>query len=204
MKKPIEQWRPHEHPDYDHTLEEISNLELLSLKRSTPSFLKDPRPTHKRLYSNLTPVDFSEYAGTFRGTLGTSLEFRQLSPPPLGEQKGVMEFVSPDKVGHYFSLLHPTIENIETNGSCGSPDVQFSLAAKLFYTFGLVHPFLDGNGHIQRLMFAASVFQGGSLALCPDWTIHPRAYDMEMAEAFNGDDRSDAVARVLRAYVNFV
>jgi Fic family protein len=54
-------------------------------------------------------------------------------------------------------------------------DDQFVTAAGLiFFHFGYIHPFLDGNGHIQRLVFGTLVVERG-LRLSSAWTIHPRA-----------------------------
>lgn len=75
---------------------------------------------------------------------------------------------------------------------------------RLFYVFGLTHPFLDGNGHVQRLGFATCVMHWNEkLTLMPQWTIHPRPYDIEMAQAFEAPEnaRFSALFEVLRQYV---
>lgn len=202
-------WSPHDHPSYDIVLGLFSGNELRRLKQATnevrTAFIKDPRDVHSNLYADLTPLTHPEYAGTYRGTPGTSLQDRRLHPPILGDAKGVMEFAPPEKVDQYMSTVVGSLAGqIGDVRTAMYAQDQFALAAKLFYTFGLVHPFLDGNGHIQRLMFATAVFQSGSLRLLPEWTIHPRAYDIEMAIAFNGEDRLTAVAAILRHYVEFV
>lgn len=76
---------------------------------------------------------------------------------------------------------------------------------QIFYTFGLIHPFLDGNGHIQRLIFSACIFERPDLELVSKWTIHPRPYEEEIALAYEqGPDtisRLKALRDVLAAYV---
>jgi len=75
---------------------------------------------------------------------------------------------------------------------------------RLFYIFGLVHPFLDGNGHVQRLIFSACVMERGSLQLSEAWTIHPRPYGLEIKLAFEApttEARLAALYSVLAAYV---
>ena len=53
-----------------------------------------------------------------------------------------------------------------------------------FAVFGFIHPFLDGNGHIQRLILAACVFERADIELLQSWTIHPRPYGEDVALAF--------------------
>jgi fido (protein-threonine AMPylation protein) len=200
-------WLLDEHPEYDKILEDLSRKEMINLSGASSAerigFMKDPRELHSRLYSGLTPESHPEYAGTYRGTCGTSLEFRSVKAFLHGEQKGVPNFAAPDQVETYLKHLSDVVDKIEINDPTRSAQCQFSLASKLFYIFGLIHPFLDGNGHIQRLMFAAAILQSRSLDLSKNWTIHPRAYNIEMAEAFNCDNRMQAVANVLKEYVIF-
>jgi hypothetical protein len=75
---------------------------------------------------------------------------------------------------------------------------------RLFYVYGLLHPFIDGNGHIQRLIFSACLLERKDLKLHPQWTVHPRPYDIEMALAFEKnttEERLSAVHQVLSQYV---
>ncbi|MGY4356320.1 hypothetical protein ACVWZR_005379 [Bradyrhizobium sp. i1.3.1] len=51
-----------------------------------------------------------------------------------------------------------------------------------FCWFGNIQPFLDGNGHVQRAIFAAMVAEYG-YPLSPRFVIHPRPFDRLLATA---------------------
>ncbi|TIQ21929.1 MAG: Fic family protein [Mesorhizobium sp.] len=51
-----------------------------------------------------------------------------------------------------------------------------------FCWFGKIHPFLDGNGHVQRAIFAAMATDFG-YPLSARFAIHPRPYDRLLATA---------------------
>lgn len=51
-----------------------------------------------------------------------------------------------------------------------------------FCWFGKIHPFLDGNGHIQRAIFAAMATEFG-FPLSARFALHPRPYDRLLATA---------------------
>src|SRR5262245_8573613 len=108
-------------------------------------------------------------------------------------------FLAPHKVhsamttGFLQQALNPLLASTPV-----SREQHFAAATKLFFVFGLIHPYLDGNGHIQRLIFTAAIRQHSELKLRPSWTIHPRPYDVEMATAFEQQvNAAQAVADVL-------
>ncbi|OYW84385.1 MAG: hypothetical protein B7Z20_10920, partial [Sphingobium sp. 32-64-5] len=57
-----------------------------------------------------------------------------------------------------------------------TPFVQLLTLTHLFCWFGKIHPFLDGNGHIQRALFAAAATELG-IPLSSRFAIHPRPFD---------------------------
>jgi hypothetical protein len=59
-------------------------------------FLADTRAVHRRLYDALTPEGFPEYAGTFRGTPGTSLATRRAGAQSVTGQPAPIAFTEPD------------------------------------------------------------------------------------------------------------
>jgi fido (protein-threonine AMPylation protein) len=65
---------------------------------------------------------------------------------------------------------------------------RLSTLAYLFATFGFNHPFLDGNGHVQRALFAAAAIEMG-IPLSNRFAIHPRSYDMLLAHALESYTR---------------
>lgn len=201
-------WHPHDHPDYDAVLAPRSSAELAEILTGEPeaveAFLRDTRPSHRRLYASLTPPEHPEYAGTYRGEPGTSLEGRRAGAS-LVTRDGERGFIEPDKVRHHVDKsLGLVIDSLVAPPATDGPAQLFQRAAKVFYVFGLIHPYLDGNGHIQRLVFAAAVARHRSLTLLPSWTIHPRPYDIEMAEAFEqGHAALATVTALLSQHVSY-
>ena len=54
--------------------------------------------------------------------------------------------------------------------------------AYAFCRFGKIHPFMDGNGHVQRAVFAVMATEFG-FPLSPRFAIHPRPFDRLLAIA---------------------
>jgi len=54
--------------------------------------------------------------------------------------------------------------------------------AYTFCWFGKIHPFLDGNGHVQRAVFAVMATEFG-YPLSARFAIHPRPFDRLLAIA---------------------
>jgi fido (protein-threonine AMPylation protein) len=199
-------WLPHEQATYDEVLELKCGAELQRLARASSqerlAFICDTREVHHRLYSALAPVEHPEYAGTYRGTPGTTLEGRRSGV--LREDGLHQAFAAPEKVEQLLNMVADQAKKIFAMPSSTNANVVLSEIVRLFYIFGLVHPFLDGNGHVQRLIFAACVMEQDSLQLCEAWTIHPRPYDLEIKLAFEAstpEARLAALYRVLAAYV---
>jgi fido (protein-threonine AMPylation protein) len=205
--KPLE-WRPHDLPIYDEVLNTGCAAEAQRLATADSEarlkFITDPREVHARLYASLTPASHPEYAGTYRGTAGTTLEHRR-SGVLRDDDHSFQEFVSPDKVALLGKEVTRQAEKVFALPRETPPGDVLSEIVRLFYAFGLVHPFLDGNGHIQRLIFTACVLERDALSLSSTWTIHPRPYDIEIKRAFEASTTEARLAdlrAVLSAYVS--
>jgi len=61
-----------------------------------------------------------------------------------------------------------------------APYVQLLTLTHLFCWFGKIHPFLDGNGHVQRALFAAAATDL-EIPLAARFAIHPRPFDSLLA-----------------------
>jgi fido (protein-threonine AMPylation protein) len=200
-------WEPHELPNYNETLEKKCAAEIKRLAAAGSdgrlSFIIDTREAHKRLYAALTPEGHPEYAGTYRGTPGTKLEGRRSGVNR--EDDSFQEFIAPDRVLDCLSKVADQAKKIFDLPAGADSSIVLSEIVRLFYIFGLIHPFLDGNGHIQRLIFSACVMERGPLKLSDAWTIHPRPYDIEIKLAFEAptfEARLAALRKVLAAYVS--
>jgi fido (protein-threonine AMPylation protein) len=201
-------WAPHELSTYNKVLETACAIEMRRLAAASSHerlrFITDPRDVHERLYAELTPAQHPEYAGTYRGTPGTTLEKRR-SGVFREDDQIFQEFIAPDKVEHWLNAVGDQAKKIFYLPTGTSSGNVLSEIVRLFYLFGLLHPFLDGNGHIQRLIFAACVLERAPLKLSDAWTIHPRPYDIEIKLAFESlttEARLAALRKVLAVYVS--
>lgn len=192
---------------YDEILEKACAVELKRLACASSQerlrFICDTREVHKRLYAGLAPAEHPEYAGTYRGTPETSLE-RRRSGVHRENSEGFQEFAAPEKVAVLLDNVADQAKRVFDLPSGTAASTVLSETVRLFYVFGLVHPFLDGNGHIQRLIFAVCIMERSELQLTASWTIHPRPYDIEIKLAFEApttEARLAALCRVLAAYV---
>lgn len=208
QSKQFPAWAPHELSNYDDTLCAQSATEFQRLASASSqerySFIINPREAHKRLYGSLTPNEHPEYAGTYRGTPGTSLEARRIFA--VREDSGLpQEFISPDKVMKWLQVMEQLAKKFFDLRMDMTAEKALIEVVRLFQVFGMIHPFLDGNGHIQRLIFAACIMERANLQLRHTWTIHPRPYDVEIKMAFEIADqnvRLTALRNILSAYVS--
>lgn len=203
----VVKWDPHEMANYDEVLEAGCAAELQGLLEASSQerleFITDPRTVHERLYAKLTPLQCPEYAGTYRGTNGTTLANRR-SGVTRDDDGTFQEFVAPEGVASNLDRI--AVQAGKVFSLSPGTDVATILReiAILFYIFGLVHPFLDGNGHVQRLIFAACVIERNEIELSEAWTIHPRPYDVEIKHAFEAATTAKRIISligVLKAYV---
>lgn len=186
-------WQAHSAPDFDGVMG-AHCVELLAQIISDPALRQrivvDPCSLHRELFLSFAPPTHPEYAGTYRGTLATALESRRMSAPSELGPETEFEFVLPSEVPARMQALLK-----ETSGLLAGPsDDDTAKLLGLSYTFcwfGKIHPFLDGNGHIQRAVFAAMATEFG-LPLSRRFAIHPRPYDRLLATALEKFTRSPA------------
>jgi hypothetical protein len=143
--------------------------------------LIDTRPVHRALFADLVPEGLPEAAGTYRGTPGTALAtaeravflavrrpgLRQRDPcPPAATVPAAMAALG-ERIG--------AIWDAAPQGNAA-----FDALAEVTAGFLRLHPYLDGNGHVYRLLAACLAPR---LGLTPraDWTLHPRPYDHLMS-----------------------
>jgi fido (protein-threonine AMPylation protein) len=152
--------------------------------------LADPRNLHRELFASFAPLGHDEYAGTYRGTPSTALASRRISSESLREPAGQYEFCLPGKVPARInrSLEHTHALLVDTKVD------DYGKLVGLAYTFcwfGKIHPFLDGNGHVQRAIFAAMATDFG-YPLSPRFVIDPRPFDRLLAIALEIFTRAPA------------
>jgi hypothetical protein len=195
-------WRPETLPNYDTDLLPACMTVLDALTQGTSqdrlAFVLDPRNAHAALYRTLTPPSYPEYAGTYRGTPGTSLEARMLTA--MSQTGGpVQPFSEPEFVHGLMNGVYATLVK-QTFATAGTANLSTFVGelTNVFYWLGRIHPFLDGNGHIQRLVFLAGAIERGAYPLARALTVHPNGFGLELAEALE-QDGSVASLRSLQA-----
>lgn len=149
--------------------------DIIADPKRRQAIFSDPRDLHRELFASFAPPGHGEYAGAYRGTVGTSLANRRISSDSQMEPGKQYEFCLPAEVpARMDQLLQQTRDLL---GDASTDD--FGKLIALTYTFcwfGKIHPFLDGNGHVQRAIFAAMATEFG-YPLSARFAIHPRPYD---------------------------
>lgn len=101
MINPPPRWQAHTSKDYDAKLGAqcaALSLEIVTNSVRRQGIIADPRALHAELFSQFTPSDHPEYAGTYRGTPGTALAERRMSADSQLEPGSEFEFVPPAEV----------------------------------------------------------------------------------------------------------
>lgn len=177
-------WQAHIANDYDATMTARCGqllTEIVANPGRRQAIMVDPRDLHRELFAPFAPSDHAEYAGTYRGTPGTVLFGRRISAASQLEPGRDYEFCLPGEVTPRMAEL---LKNSRVFLADTTADNLGRLIA-LTYTFcwfGKIHPFLDGNGHLQRAIFAAMATDFG-YPLSARFAIHPRPYDRLLATA---------------------
>jgi fido (protein-threonine AMPylation protein) len=136
--------------------------------------LADPRIVHAELFEGLTPPEHPEFAGGYRGTPGTALEHKRAGQPSPLNPGEVYAYLPPEQVAGQMAQISAL--TLRMFGQPLTAAQQRQALAWSFGWFGSTHPFVDGNGHVQRALFVAQASEFG-LELDPRWTVHPRPYD---------------------------
>ncbi|WP_210359027.1 Fic family protein [Sphingomonas beigongshangi] len=177
-------WQAHDAANFDATMGVRCAALLSEIKGDQArrqAILADPRDLHRELFASFAPPGHGEYAGTYRGTAGTSLARRRISADCQFEPGEHYEFCAPEEVPARMDRLVLNTEELLQDPNAD----HFGRLIALTYTFcwfGKIHPFLDGNGHVQRAIFAAMATEFG-YPLSPRFAIHPRPYDRLLATA---------------------
>ena len=140
------------------------------------SLLLDTHSAHQKLFAGLTPSDRGFYAGHYRGE----------KPEPLlsmrafvgGEEKALPGIVD-DAMSKLRGRIkdHLSILDKQHRDPVTTPEIDFLLnlvaaVASIFCDFLQIHPYVNGNGHIARLMVVAMFGRYGFWIT--GWSVHPR------------------------------
>lgn len=199
-------WKPHEAADYDAIMEEACTALSGRIQTDAPfrsALLHDPRNCHRDLFARFAPEGYSEYAGTYRGTPGTSLEHRPMHAPSVIDKGRFCAFAAPNLVPDRLVDLLGTIEREREEARGAGRYIQLLYLTHLLAWFGAIHPFLDGNGHIQRAMFAAAAAELG-IPMSSRFAIHPRSYDRLLASQLEAFTRSNGAKEQLASVAEYL
>ena len=171
---------------------------LMTLPRDEAAqALADPRAIHRRVYALLTPPDHPEFAGNYRGSDFPGLK-ESVVASSFNENQGTAILTLPWDVERMMGRYGEAV--IEA-GKLQPASVEDALAyyGRIMIAFGLIHPFQDGNGHVQRLAFQYFMQRAG-FQMAPSWAIHPCPYDEPMHRALASGELQ-TVARLLRPFM---
>lgn len=204
-------WQAHLSEGYDDAMSAVG-AEVVARLHADRDFrlatLRDPRRLHADIFREFAPSTHPEYAGTYRGTPLTPLEHRAVGAALLLVPDATFNFEAPEglpaKVDRFLSDFTDQLGLARSK----TPRIQLLCLAELFCNWGRLHPFLDGNGHIQRILFAAAAIEMG-IPLSTRFAVHPRTYDellafpLEMFTRSNGASRyRDMVAEYVSTWLS--
>jgi hypothetical protein len=94
-------WQAHNVADYDPMMATRCAallVEIVADPGRRQAILSDPRDLHRELFASFAPPGHGEYAGTYRGTAGTTLVNRRISADSQMEPGTQYEFCLPGDV----------------------------------------------------------------------------------------------------------
>lgn len=159
--------------------------------------IADSRTLHGTMFAGLAPAAFPDAAGVWRGTSGSSIEtapravFLARRLPGLKYRDVCLPA---DQVHTAMSDFESAMLDLwqERPGS-DDPwrDAAYLALARLTARFFAIHPFMDGNGQVWRLILPFLAARLG-LETRPEWSVHQRPYGPEFSLAlqWHGDHPS--------------
>lgn len=132
----------------------------------------DLRSLHKCLFDGLCPT-LPQAVGTYRGTPGTPLEFAKRAVRTRGQAPGLRKVdrcLDPAKVAHGMDAF-----TLDLRLFWFSDTREISDLGRLTHAFFSIHPFLDGNGHLWRLVIIA-LARRSARPLNESWQVAQRPF----------------------------
>lgn len=180
-------WEYRDHADSSRVIQgHLQKLlvRLRSARTDTLGFVTDTRRLHRRLFLELTPTGYEYYAGNYRGS-----EFRCLQYCPVAVPGDPSVGHPPEHVSSAMRRLGDDLRSgiAGLDEGFALPNAKVSrqtklyflvvFASRMFVHFLTIHPYVNGNGHIARLMVWAVL---GRYGYWPKrWPIEPRTGDPE-------------------------
>ena len=175
MSKEAPEWQAHRKRGYGSAMTARCDrllAEIVADAGRRKAILADSRGLHRELFESFAPADHPECAGTYRGTPDTPLADRQTSAGSQIDPGMDYRFCPPREVPARMEQLQKCTAALLRDADADDYGKLLALAYT-FCWFGKIHPFLDGNGHVQRAVFAVMAMEFG-FPLSPRFAIHPR------------------------------
>jgi hypothetical protein len=165
----------------------------------------DSRSLHGAMFAGLAPPDWPDAAGTWRGTPGSSIVaapravFLARRLPGLRYRDTCLPA---DQVAPAMAGLEADLHALwQDRPGRDDPwrDAAYAGLAGLTARFFAIHPFLDGNGHVWRLILPVLAARLG-LEAREGWSVHRRPHGAEFSLAlqWHGDHPSILAAELRR------
>jgi len=156
--------------------------------------IRDTRPLHLALFGGFAPVMWPDAAGTYRGTPGTSIAsapravFLARKVPGLRSRDLCLS--AADVPGAMEALSDRLRRLWDDRPGYDTPfrDPAYLALSDTTARFFAIHPYMDGNGHVWRLLLPVLANRLG-LATRAEWTTDRRPYGPEFSLAlqWHGD-----------------
>ncbi len=179
-------WRYQDHPNADDIIVQQCNRVLRSILKSPSGesikHIKDTRSIHKTIFEQLVDDDQKHFAGHYRGDdypdLVDRIGSRQIELFPGLFVKH--RFTKPKNVTTEIDNLKHSIDYLYANRNEIEKQHYYSIAVEVLTRFYLIHPYVNGNGHIGRVIMTYLMRIAG-IEIDGSWTIHPRPYTNAIA-----------------------
>jgi len=159
--------------------------------------LANPRQIHRLLYYELSPDDCPEAAGNYRGSNHPALKHNVVAYS-FNEGEGTTKIAAPHEVGDLM-IKYGAFLRRDALREAATVEEKLTFITPIIVIFGMIHPFADGNGHIQRMTFQCLLERAG-FAMAPTWRVHPCPYGEDVHRAFAALDFRLA-SKLLRPYL---
>lgn len=200
-------WEYQFHPDHARVLlGETARVleEIKDGKLDVPAALRDTRAIHARLFRKLTPKGRPEIAGNYRGdgkypSLRNSVV--KIQANPLVGAAPRMVRIELQKLGQVTDVLIAGLDKLHADQQLSSDDLAkrtVAAACRWFAQFLLIHPYVNGNGHIARIGLHAILARYGYFP--HRFSIDPRPFGQKYSNAvrdYQQGDRAPLEAMVL-------
>ncbi len=150
--------------------------------------IRDTRQLHHALFGGFAPARWPDAAGTYRGTPDTSVAaapravFLARKVPGLRSRDMCMPASEVPEAMAAFALRLRVLWDNRPGHASAYRDAAYASLADTTAQFFSIHPFMDGNGHIWRLVLPVLADRLGLYARA-EWTVDQRPYGPEFSLA---------------------